>query len=241
LKIPIEDVNQAAGQKAPGAPVEEEGKPGDAPPGTAGAHPDAKTLKRKRQAIEKKELPKKKRDEINRLKEIIGNFTEELKQREQELVMAEEKAKRAVADAQNYKKRLDRESGERAKFALAGIVESLLPVLDNLDKATQAAGSDSSGTDQLVEGLKLTSRQFYDILNNSGLERLDVEGKPFDPETSEAVHMEDSTEVEDGAVLREFVTGYKFKGRVIRPAKVVISSNRPQAPEKSTDEKKTAG
>jgi len=184
-----------------------------------------KEPKRKKSKLEKKELPKKKKDEISRLEEIINNLTDELKMRESELVTSQEKTARAVADADNYKKRMAREAEERSKYATESLVKNLLPALDNLDNASQAAENEAVDIKQLSEGVRLTRELFLDILKKHGLSRMDVVDKPFDPATSEAIQMEETIDREDGEVIREFAPGYMFKGRVVRHAKVLIAKN----------------
>ncbi len=235
MKIPIQDGGEPPAVDVSKSPAKQEETLEPSEPASGGD--DApKGQKRKKSRLEKKELPKKKKDEINKLKEIISNLTEELIKREQKLIEAQEKAVRSMADADNYKKRMARESEEQAKYATALLIENLLPVLDNLDKAGDAVNDGHGGIAQLSEGVRLTHEQFLNILKKHGLERLDVVNKPFDPNVSEAITMEDTTEHEDGTVIREFVPGYRFKERVIRPAKVQIARNQPHSMEPSEDE-----
>jgi len=190
-----------------------------------GQAPAPKELKRQKSKLEKKELPKRKKDEINRLKGIVNNLTDELAMRESELVEAQDKTARAVADADNYKKRMAREAEERSKYATESLVKNLLPALDNLDKASEAVENETADITQLSEGVRLTREQFLDILKKHGLSRIDVVDKPFDPATSEAIQMEETIDREDGEVIREFAPGYMFKDRVVRHAKVLIARN----------------
>ncbi len=219
MKVPIQDNDTptSGDREGPGS-VKERDIPG-------------KEIKRKSGKLEKKELPKKKKDEINKLKSIISNLTEKLEKRESELVIAEERALRAVADSENYSKRLTREYNEKSRFAALSLIESILPVLDNLEKARQAIEEGSGSLDQLGEGVRMTHQQFVDILGGQGLEKLDVVGKPFDPTLCEAVHVEQTSDNEDGTVTRELAPGYSFNGRVIRAAKVCVARNSPGEPE----------
>ena len=130
-----------------------------------------------------------------------------------------------MADADNFKKRIERESDENIKYATESLVKSILPVLDNLEMATDAVHSGDGGIEQLLEGVNLTHSQFIDVLKSHGVERIDVTGQPLDPMTSEAVQVQPSDDHEDGHVIREFLSGYRLKGKVIRPAKVLVASN----------------
>jgi len=173
----------------------------------------------------KKELPKKKQTEAKELKDIINNLTEELKKREEELRAADEMAKRAVAEMENFKKRIAREREEESRYARASLVEALLPVLDNLEKAVEASKEEGSDPNSLREGVEMVRRQLADILARNGLEKVTSLGKDFDPETMEAVHMIESEQHDDGVVTAEFSPGYRFKDRLIRHAKVQVSKN----------------
>lgn len=186
---------------------------------------DVDMLEREKISLEKRELPERTVNEITELNEQIQNLTEELQQREKELVAAEDKALRAIADAENYKKRMAREKDDAVRFAAAPVAESLIPALDNLQKAVMSAKTSQGGADQLRDGVEIIYNQFMDILAGHGLEKLDVTGKPYDPETSEGLMLTDTTEHEDGIVMMELIPGYKFKDRVIRTAKVQIARN----------------
>lgn len=182
-------------------------------------------LKGPRAKIEARDLPKKKKDEAAALRERIDNLTAELEKREKELREAEERSLRAVADSENYKKRLARENEEKSKYLIMSLLEDILPALDNLGQAQEAVEAGKGGLDQLREGVSMTRQQIVDILAKHGLEKLDVEGKPFDPATSEALQMQETDEHEDGHVMREFMPGYRYKDRIVRPAKVQVARN----------------
>lgn len=226
MKISIQDGNDSPSEEA----AKDPGGSGD-DQGSAQKNP-----KRKKSKLEKKELPKKKKDEINKLKEIISNITDELQMRESELIEAQERTARAMADADNFKKRIAREKEEHSKYATESLIKSLLPALDNLDKASEAVEDETIGIEQLSEGVRLTREQFLDILKKQGLSRIDVVNKPYDPATSEAIQMEDTTDREDGEVIREFAPGYMFKDRVVRHAKVLIARRNDDIVDESADE-----
>lgn len=176
--------------------------------------------------ITKKELPRRKKDdETAELRRMVDNLTEELKKRETELVAAEDRAMRAVADAENFKKRLQREREEESRYANASLVEALLPALDNFEQAIAAAKSGEVDVDSLTEGVDMVHRQIMDVLKRRGLDRIEAVGAPFDPETMEAVRLLESGEHEDNEVVEEYIPGYRFKDRVIRHAKVRVAKN----------------
>jgi molecular chaperone GrpE len=124
--------------------------------------------------------------------------------------------RRVQADFENYRKRMLREQTALVERSTEALVEQLLPVLDALDAAL---GSESE--EQVRKGLELVRTELLGVLEKSGLSRIDAEGKPFDPNEHEAVMQEEG----DGEpVVSEVVRpGYRFKGRVLRPAMVKVS------------------
>jgi len=193
----------------------------------------------KKRGLEKKGLPRKKEDEVSELKEMIKNLTEELFKREDELVGAKDQALRAVADADNYKKRLAREKEDLEKYAAVPFVRSLLSVIDNLENALKAARDGGDAT-KLAGGVELTHRQLLDTMKGFGLERLDVVGKPMDPMLCEALQIVEDSTREDGTVAEEFIPGYRFKDRVIRAAKVKVTKRAGEMEEGTKEESATA-
>jgi molecular chaperone GrpE len=193
----------------------------------------------KKRGLEKKDLPRKKEDEISELKEMIKNLTEELFKREDELVGAKDQALRSVADADNYKKRLAREKEDLEKYAAAPFVRSLLSVIDNLENALKAA-RDGGDASKLAGGVELTHRQLLDTMKSFGLERLEVIGKPLDPTLCEVIQIVEDPASEDGTVAEEFIPGYRFKDRVIRTAKVKVTK-RPEEPQEEAKEEGALG
>ena len=127
---------------------------------------------------------------------------------------------RTQAEFDNYRKRMLRDQTTNLERATANLIEQLLPVLDNFELALNSAGTD---VDRLRKGVELVYGEFLGQLEKAGLERIEALGKPFDPEEHEAVlHVED-----DGGEpgVRDVVrSGYRFKGRVLRPAMVKVAT-----------------
>ncbi len=134
---------------------------------------------------------------------------------------------RLAADFDNYKKRLERERLTLLKYAGENILRELLPTLDNLDRAMEHATAEAEDPqkklDGLLEGVDLTRKGLLAMLEKFEVSPLDSVGRKFDPNEHEALTMEPSNEVPANYVLREFVKGYRFKDRLLRPAKVVVS------------------
>ena len=133
-------------------------------------------------------------------------------------------AQRKQAEFENYRRRIERERAETLKYAAADVIKEILPVLDNLDRAMEAAKSaPSEGQDQLREGVEIICKQFRDTLNKLGLTEVDAEDVPFDPHVHEAVGREETDEHPEGTVVRVLQKGYLFKDRLLRPSMVSVS------------------
>ena len=129
--------------------------------------------------------------------------------------------RRLKAEFENYRKRVRRDEEELRLRAAEMVVESLLPVMDNMERALHAAEAHQEG--QLIDGVRLVSGQLRDTLAGHGLERVDAEpGTPFDPNVHEAVMTQPSEDYDEGSVLQSLTPGYLLHGRLLRPAKVVV-------------------
>jgi molecular chaperone GrpE len=131
-------------------------------------------------------------------------------------------AMRSVADLDNYRKRVSREKEEAARYANAGFLERLVPILDNFELGLQAAKASSSGS-AVLDGMSMVYRQLQDFLSSCGVETIDATGQRFDPNVHEAIAQEESSEVADSTVLRQVRKGYRLRDRLLRPANVVVA------------------
>jgi molecular chaperone GrpE len=123
------------------------------------------------------------------------------------------------AEFDNYRKRVARDQQELAARAHERLVKELVPILDDLERALEAAGQHEEA--QLEEGVRLVHRSLGDLLTREGLTEVETAGK-FDPHTQEALLSQPSDE-EEGQVIQVLQKGYKLGDRVVRPARVVIS------------------
>lgn len=140
----------------------------------------------------------------------------------QELNHAHDQALRAQADFENYRKRMTREIQESQRYAAMTIARDLLPVMDNLGRAVEAAEKVGEGS-TLLTGVQMVSQQLNETLARHGLEPIAAEGEMFDPERHEAVSQQPSGDVKPGTVLIVVQTGYRLGDRVVRPAKVIVA------------------
>jgi molecular chaperone GrpE len=125
---------------------------------------------------------------------------------------------RAQADFTNFKRRTEQEKEEIGKFANSLLVVSLLPVLDDLERALDSVSDDIAEL-SWVDGIKLIERKLQGILEAQGLSPIETVGELFDPYLHEAVRQDDGKE---GVIVEELHKGYKFNERVIRPSMVVV-------------------
>ena len=127
--------------------------------------------------------------------------------------------KRVAAEFENYRKRVARDQASQAARAHERLVKELLPVLDDLERALEAASEHEEG--KLEEGVRLVQRELEEALGKEGLVEIETNGN-FDPHVHEAL-LSQPSEQDDGAILEVLQKGYRLGDRVLRPARVVVS------------------
>src|SRR5437773_1196329 len=132
-------------------------------------------------------------------------------------------ALRTQADFENYKKRSAREKEEAIKYANRSLLERLVGIIDNFELGL-AAAKEQGANSPIYSGMVLVQKQLNDLLTENGLQSIEAEGKTFDPNLHEAIAHEPSNEYPEEIVVRQTRRGYRFKDRLLRPAKVVVSS-----------------
>ena len=130
---------------------------------------------------------------------------------------------RAVADLDNFRRRVQREKEELRQFALTNVLNDLIPVLDNLALGLGAARSQTDGK-VVAEGVAMVMEQLKQTLGRHGLKEVNPVGAAFDPNLHEAVSHQPSADIADGCVSQVVRTGFTLNGRLLRPASVVVSS-----------------
>jgi molecular chaperone GrpE len=133
---------------------------------------------------------------------------------------------RTAADFDNFRKRSRRELADMEKRAREDLIKDLLPVFDNLERATAHAET-ATDVKALADGIGLVMRQFLDTLAKIGIERIKAQGEPFDPAFHEAVQQFETTEHSPGTVMHEVQAGYKQGDKLVRPAIVVVAKAPP--------------
>jgi molecular chaperone GrpE len=134
-----------------------------------------------------------------------------------------EKVLRAAADFENFRKRTIREKDELRKFALSGLIEDLLPAMDNLELGLVSAENHPEAK-AISEGFRMVAQQLVTILQSNGLECVDPEGEVFDPNFHESVAVQPSDDVEYHKIIQVVRKGYSLNGRILRAANVIVSS-----------------
>lgn len=138
---------------------------------------------------------------------------------------------RAIADAENVRKRAEGEIDKARKFALERFAGELLPVADNLERALQVADPTNEAIKGVVEGVELTLKSFVNTIEKFGLKVIDPQGQPFNPEQHQAMGMQENAELPPNTVMAVMQKGYEINGRLLRPAMVMVT----RAPESGVD------
>ncbi len=130
---------------------------------------------------------------------------------------------RAKAEVENMRRRSEQEIDKARKYALGRFAEELLPVIDNLERAIQAADSENEVIKPILEGVEMTHKSFVDTIAKFGLKEINPEGETFNPEFHQAMSIQESPDHESNTVMFVMQKGYELNGRVIRPAMVMVA------------------
>jgi len=129
-------------------------------------------------------------------------------------------AQRTQADFENYRKRMARENAAAVDRGVGKLAKELLPALDHLDHALQAAQAD----DEVVKGFALVREEIVKALGRVGIQPFSPKGEVFDPNEHEAMVQQPSEDAESGTVIEVYQQGYRINGQVLRPARVVVAA-----------------
>jgi molecular chaperone GrpE len=135
----------------------------------------------------------------------------------------EDLLRRRQAEFENFRRRVERERSEFAEYAAMESVRSLVPIVDDFERALKAARASANAESDLVKGIELIYKRLAEALTKQGLEPINTEGQQFDPHLHEAVQRVEQEDVEDGTILEEYQRGYNFKGKLLRPAMVKVA------------------
>ena len=150
---------------------------------------------------------------------------------ETKMVEQKDSVMRAIADADNARKRAQGEIDKARKFALEKFAAELLPVADNLERALQVANPEDEAIRPIVDGVEMTLKSFISTIEKFGMSVIDPQGEPFNPEKHQAMSMQENAELPANTVLAVMQKGYEINGRLLRPAMVLVT----RAPESTVD------
>ena len=146
----------------------------------------------------------------------------ELDQVKLELEQAKDRSLRALADLENYRNRVNRQSAEDRKYASIDLMRDLLPVWDNIGRALESA-EQSHSLDSLIDGVKLVGEQFLDVLRKHHCEPIEALHQPFDPNVHASIAQMPNADHPPNTVIHESQVGFKLHDRVVRPSQVVLA------------------
>lgn len=158
-------------------------------------------------------------EDEEQIEETEMSETEQLRQLVKEL---NDRILRQAADAENYRKRLIKETDDKIKYANQSLIAKFLPVLDNFDLALQHRNS--ATVEVAMEGVALNQKVMMDIMEKSGMSKIEANaGDPFDPAKHEAIMLCNNPDMPDNTVAMVVQNGYIMGDRVVRPAKVQVN------------------
>jgi molecular chaperone GrpE len=140
-----------------------------------------------------------------------------------ELAAANDRFLRMQAEMQNLRNRTSREIADERRYAALPVLRDLLPVVDNIDRAIEAAEK-AGDAGKLLEGFRLVRQQLMTVLSQHKLERIEAQGQAFDPNIHQAILQQPSADVPAGHVTLVTQQGYTLHDRVVRPSQVIVSS-----------------
>ena len=163
----------------------------------------------------------------------MEQLQEQIRLKDEEIANQKDTFLREKAELENFKKRLTKEKDDFVQFANERLLQELIQIEDNLERALEVP---NATLESLKEGVEMIQKQFSTFLKNQKVEPIEAIGKPFDPTLHEVLNQQESEEHEENTVIEQYSRGYTLNGRILRPTKVVISKK----PDEKKDEKKEA-
>ena len=157
----------------------------------------------------------------------MEQLQEQIRLKDEEIANQKDTFLREKAELENFKKRLTKEKDDFVQFANERLLQELIQIEDNLERALEVP---NATLESLKEGVEMIQKQFSTFLKNQKVEPIEAIGKTFDPTLHEVLNQQESEEHEENTVIEQYSKGYTLNGRILRPTKVVIS--------KKPDEKK---
>jgi molecular chaperone GrpE len=192
-------------------------------------------LQKNQKIIQENDLPD---EEISEEKpdDPIRKMEARIEELEKEVGANYDRFVRVTADFENYRKRTSREMSDLRKFANENILKDMLSVVDNLERAIESGSKPDSEKKTLLEGINITLKDLFRMLEKYGVKDFKSKGEPFDPVFHQAMMQEQTNDYPDNIVLNELQKGYTIHGRLLRPAMVVVAKNTWEKQVGETDE-----
>ncbi len=195
------------------------------------AEKDAVKNKETIQENENKDL--KKEDQVSS-QSNDENKSEQSENLQEEYEKLKENYLRLLADFDNYRKRMMKEIEEAREAAKRSIIKEFLVILDNLEKAIEMAYQHK---DAIIEGIELSIKSFRDMLKKHGVEEINPKEEAFDPNLHDALMTQESDKLPKNTVIQTVEKGYIYKDKLIRPAKVIVSTGKKEENQQNNNEK----
>src|SRR5271155_163370 len=154
----------------------------------------------------------------------VDSLHQQIAEKDRELAEVKDKYLRVLADAENARKRIRQQSEESVRVQRENFLRDLLPIVDNLERAVEAASAGSEGG-PIVEGVEMVLRSLLDFLRSHGVTPVSAVGQQFDPQLHEAVDQVHSATHPPNTVVSEFHRGYVIGDRTLRPARVAVANS----------------
>lgn len=155
----------------------------------------------------------------------------EIEKLAEELKECKDKYLRQLAEAENMRKRLQKEKQEMTQYAIGNIMAEFLGPIDHLENALKHTENSSDDVKHWGLGFKMILNQFKDVLANNGVKPVEAVGKTFDPHLHEAIEMVETNDAKPGTVVEEFLKGFKLGDKIIRPARVKVAKEQTEQQE----------
>ena len=161
-------------------------------------------------------------DSVTLARSEVEKLHQQIAEKDKELADLKDKYLRILADSENARKRIRQQSEESVRLQRENFLRDLLPIVDNLERAVEAARGGGNGQ-PIVEGVEMVLRSLLDFLRSNGVTQVSAVGQMFDPQLHEAVDQVHSPELPPNTVVSEFHRGYAIGDRILRPARVAVA------------------
>ncbi len=198
-------------------------------------HEEKETHEKEEQTGTKHKTNKETKSEVKHLKKELDKANKKIEELEQSNNELKDTLLRKIAEFENYKRRTEKDQLNLLEYAAESFILKILPVYDDLNRSISHM-DDAKNIDSIKEGLKMVLEKFKKTLEEQGIEKIEAKNQKFDFNYHEALMQQPAKGVPPHTVLEEIEPGYKYKDKVIRHAKVIVSPDGPDSEESGADE-----